>query len=118
MDECTHEVHRKPIDLFGRPHVHRSSTLEDIKNALEVAVHESPPPNLTQLGAWIGTSARFLNEKWPDQARALVEASARYRSEQNQARFDEATNTYERAARSLAELGQPVTPSTCSTGAT
>jgi transcriptional regulator with XRE-family HTH domain len=110
LQESTPDASRKPIDLFGRSYVHRSCTIEDIKNALAAAVVESPPPNLTQLAARLGTSARFINEKWPDQARALVEASARYRIEQNQSRFDEATDVYESAARSLVELGQPVTP--------
>jgi hypothetical protein len=87
-----------------------SRNLEDLSKALQAAIAESPPPNLTQLAERMEASARFINDKLPDLARALVEASARYRKEVCDEKFDEAASAYADAARSLVASGRPVTP--------
>lgn len=103
-------LERRPaIDLLERGYIRRTCE-DDLRIGLEMAVMESPPPNLRQLAVRLETSRRFLREKWPDQADALREASARYRREQEQVKFVATVATFERCAEELVSRGMPVTP--------
>jgi hypothetical protein len=101
---------RAPVDLLDRSYVRRACNLEDLSKALQAAIAESPPPNLTQFAERVETSARYINDKLPDLARALVKASTRYRKEVCDEKFDGAASAYADAARSLVASGKPVTP--------
>ena len=100
---------RPPIDLLERGYTRRTCE-DDLRTGLELAVLESPPPNLSQLAARLETGSRFLREKWPAEVAALLEASARYRRTQEEVKFEETVATFERCAGELATRGRPVTP--------
>jgi hypothetical protein len=107
--EAVARERRPPIDLLERGYTRRTCE-DDLRTGLELAVLESPPPNLTQLAARLETAPRFLREKWPAQVAALLEASARYRKGQKEVRFEETVATFERCANELMNRGTPVTP--------
>ena len=100
---------RPPIDLLERGYTRRTCE-DDLRTGLELAVLESPPPNLSQLAARLETGSRFLREKWPAEVAALLEVSARYRRTQEEVKFEETVATFERCAGELATRGRPVTP--------
>lgn len=106
---CPRGQARAPIDLMGRPYQVRECSLETLRQALQAAVSESPPPNLTELAGRLGTSRRFLREKWPAESTALATVAAQHRDGLWRGKFDESLEAYERAAKELLGREMPVT---------
>lgn len=98
---------RKQVDLFERPYVPSSYTV-DVGEALVAASKLAEPPNVKRFAMDIGINVRTCSQKWPEQTALLVEASARYQRKLTQLRFDSDVASYQKIAKELDDEGQLV----------